>query len=236
MPKLTCAQLEARAQVLIANGRLPTAQALIAGVGYDADAFDEGAALLAALHHSRAQRHILFAEQKKATQAQAQARRAVECEMVNLIRTARLLFAADVPTLTALGLLPRYAHLDGPPGGRRRQAVRPSRSIAETLARWRQLADNARRLDGDPAARLSVAGWPAERLDEAAALVQAYAAAATAQKAATQAHRQAVARFQSDLEALRAWYSRAAGLIKIVLRDVGPSDQAQLYELLGLNV
>jgi hypothetical protein len=230
MTRLTQTTLECKTQILVANGRRPEAQAVLAAVGCGPAALDEGAALLDAMRQSRVSRQAALAAQKEATGREAQAARAAGRHIASLTRTARTLFAADEPTLTALGLITRYTHTSG------RRAVQPSRAVAEVLARWRQLVDNAARLDGDVAAQLSAAGWPVERLDETAALVEVYAAADTAQQAAIQAHRQAAARFKTDVAALRAWYARAAALIRIAIRDADPTDAAQLHDLLGLRM
>jgi hypothetical protein len=236
MVTMTQATLERKAEILVINGRQPEAQAVIAGVSYGPAALDEGAARLDAMRASRARKHELLAEQKAATQAEAQARRAARREIVSLSQTARTLFAADVPTLTALGLLPRYESVVTPAGRKSRRAARRSQSTAEMLKSWRQLVDNARTLDDEAAAQLSAAGWPAERLVEASALIEAYAAADTAQQAAFQAYGEASNLFTADLAALRAWYRRAASLIKIAIKHADPADQAQLRELLGLDL
>ncbi len=236
MATMTQTILERRVEILVINGKQPEAQVVIAGVGYAPAALDEGAALLDVVRASRARKHELLAEQKKVTHTGAQARRAAHREMANLSQTARTLFVAEAPTLTALGLLTRYESVITPTGDKSLQAARLSQSAAETLKRWRQLVDNAQALDDEATAQLSVAGWPAERLVAARALIQAYAAADTAQQAAIQAYKEASNHFKADLAALRAWYRRAAGLIKMVVKDTDPADQAQLRELLGLDL
>jgi len=236
MSSLSQAKLERRTEVLVTNGKQPQAQAVIAGVGYVPTELDAGAALLEAVRQGRAHRQELLAEQKKATRAEQQARQAASREMVSLGQTVRTLFADDAPTLTALGLLTQYQSVITPEGDTVLLAATLSRSTAELLKRWRQLVDNARSLDAESLARLAAASWTGERLAAAGVLVEAYAAADTAQQAAIQAYQEASALFKADVEALRAWYGRAARLIQIALKDVDPTNQAQLRELLGLDL
>jgi hypothetical protein len=236
MSKSSLATLERRVEVLVTNGRQAGAQAVIAGVGYDLAALDEGAALLDAVPQGRARKHELLAEQKKATQAERQAREAASRELTNLAQTVRALFSADIPVLTALGLLTQYERVTTPEGEEIWQAVRLSESIAEMLARWRQLVDNVATLDSAVVARLNTAGWTVERLAAARALVEAYAAADTAQQVAIQAYQQAAAQLKADVEALRVWYSHAKQLIKLAIKAQDPTNQTQLHELLGLNL
>lgn len=236
MSNLSQATLERRTEVLVTNGKQSPAQAVLAGVGYDPIALDEGAALLETVRQGRAQKQELLAEQKRATRAEQQAREAVSREIVSLSQTARTLFAADIPTLTALGLLTLYETVTAPDGSLVQQAADLSQSTAEVLKRWRQLVDNARTLGVEVITRLSAAGWTVERLAAAGALVEAYAAADTAQQAAIQAYQQAAAQFGADVKALRAWYSRAARLINVAIKDTDPGGQAQLRELLGFDL
>jgi len=236
MSKSSLVTLERRVEILVTNGRQADAQAVIAGVGYDLAGLDEGAALLEAVSPSRARKHELLAEQKKATQAERLAREAASRELTNLSQTVRALFSADIPVLTALGLLTQYERVTTPEGEEVWRAVRLSDSIAEMLARWRQLLDNVATLDSAALARLNAAGWTAERLAAARALVEAYAAADTAQQVAIQAYQQAAIQFKTNVAALRTWYSHAKQLIKLAIKAQDPADQAQLHELLGLNL
>jgi hypothetical protein len=239
MSTLSQAKLERRVEVLVSNGKLPAAQAVIAAVGYTPAGLEQGAALLAAVRTGRGQTQALLAEQKRATGAEAQARQAAQQAMVSLGQTARAVFAADEATLTALGLRPIYASklaASAAEGGGGAPAGQPSESTAEKLKRWRQLVDNALALPTAAGALLAAAGWPAPRLTAAQALVEAYAAADTSQQAAIQAYQAASGRFTADVAALSAWYTRAAGLIRVAIKDAGPADQAQLRELLGLEL
>ncbi len=236
MARLTQAALERRVQVLLTNGRGAEAQALLAPVGYDPPALDVGAARLDAAHAAQAHKQLCLARQKEATRAAALARRAAERAVTSLSTTARTLFAADEPTLTALGLNTRYRYTVGPEGQVARRAVRSPRAFAEAQARWRQLVTNAARLEGEAAAQLSAAGWPPARLAETTARIEACAAADTAQQAAVQAYRQAAAQLKTDVAALRAWYRRAARLIQVAIQDNDPSDPAQWRERLGLRM
>jgi len=222
MTRLSQAQLERRVEVLVINGKRPEAQAVIPRVGYNPAALDGGAALLEKVRQGRPYKQELLAGQKRATATERQAREAANKEMVSLSMTARTLFADDEPVLTALGLLPG--------------SERPSASTAETLKRWRQLVSNAQTLDEGDAALLSAAGWDAERLVAGSELVENYAAADTDQQVAIQNYQAASAQFGADLEVLRVWYTRASRLIKVAIRDTDPAGQAQLRELLGLDL
>jgi hypothetical protein len=236
MTRFSQAKLERRVEVLVTNGQQSAAQAVIAGVGYDPIVLGEGATLLEAARQSRAQKRERLADQKQATRIEREAYLAANREIVSLSETARTLFAADIPTLTALGLLTRYETVTTPDGEDVRVAAQLSDSTAERLLRWRQLLDNAQMLDAALAAQLSAAGWTAERLTQTVALVEAYAAADTAQQAAIQAHQEAAAQLKTAVTALDDWYARAARLIRVAIKDSAPANQAQLRELMGLDL
>jgi len=236
MAKLSQSQLVRQAEIFVTNGAKSEAQAVIAAVGYGPTALSDGQALVDAVKVGQAQTKEQLAAQKSATQAEKKARLAAHKEIASLTDTARLLFADDGPALTLLGLQTQYVTVTDPATGEtEQQAARASESAAETIRRWRQLAANAPQLGTEQAAALTAAGWGAARVTAVAALVEAYAAADTAQQSAIQLYQKTSGEYTADTEALRAWYNRARQLCGRAIQDVDPGNQQNLRELLGLD-
>jgi hypothetical protein len=232
---LTQAELERKVEVFTTNGKKPEAQVVISKVGYTPAKLDEHAALLAAVRQGHASVPAALQTQKQATTAEAAAREAANKEIVSLADTSRTVFAADAPTLTALGLTTQHETVKGPDGKPTGTvAARPSESASETIKRWRAQVDAAAALAPDKAATLSAAGWGSDRITAAKALVEAYASADTAQQAAVQTHQQMADKQTADVETLRGWYSTAAALCKRAIKDADPQNHQQLLELLEL--
>ena len=230
MGRLTQAQLVRQAEIFVTNGAKPAAQAVIATVGYGPAALDQGQALVDAVKAGLALTKEQLAAQKNATQAEKQARQAAQKEISSLAETARLLFAGDEPALTLLGLKTQYVRGETGP-----QAAPVSQAAAEMISRWRQLAANAPQLPPEQAAVLTAAGWGEARITAVAALVEAYAAADTAQQSVIQLYQKTSAQSRTDVETLRAWYSRARQLCGLAIKDSDPRNQQNLRELLGLD-
>lgn len=76
---------------------------------------------------------------------------------------------------------------------------------------------------------------PRIRVTAVAALVEAYAAADTAQQSAIQVYQITSGQYKADAEALRAWYNRARQLCGLAIKDSDPGNQQNLRELLGLD-
>ncbi len=173
--------------------------------------------------------------QKQATAAEAAARDAASKEIVSLSDTSRTVFAGDEPTLTALGLTTHHETVKGPDGQPTGTvAARQSEATSEVIKRWRSQVDVAAGLAPDKATILSAAGWSADRITAAKALVESFATADTAQQAAIQTYQQLSDKQTADIEALRAWYTTAAALSKRAIKDADPKNHQQLLELLEL--
>lgn len=105
-----------------------------------------------------------------------QAGQTAQAEVSDFSQTVRTLFGDDALTLNALGLRPRQrtgsTTENGPETGQSRRNTPASGSMAHKIAQWRRLFAGAQALSNDQKAQLAQAGWNAERLTEAAALVE----------------------------------------------------------------
>lgn len=236
MAKLSQSQLVRQAEIFVTNGAKPAAQAVIASVGYGPTVLSEGQELVSAVKTGQALTKEQLAAQKNATQAEKKARLAAQKETTSLAETSRLLFADDGPALTLLGLQTQYVTIADPvTGATAQQAVQARRTTAEAISRWRQLVKNTPQLKPDQIAALTAAGWGEGRITAVATLVEAYASADTAQQSAIQTYQQTSAQYQTDVETLRTWYSRARQLCALAIKDKDPGNQQNLRELLGLD-
>ncbi len=236
MGRLTQSQLVRQAEIFITNGAKPEAQAVIAGVGYGPTALNEGQVLVDAVKAGQAQTKEHLAAQKNATQAEKKARQTAQKEVSSLAETSRLLFAGDGSALTLLGLQTQYVTVTDPvTGATVQQAAQARQAAAEIISRWRQLAANVPQLKPDQTAALTAAGWGEGRLTAVNALVEAYAAADTAQQSAIQTYQKTSGQYKTDVETLRVWYNRARKLSAQAIKDNDPGNQHNLRELLGLD-
>jgi hypothetical protein len=213
----------------------------MAGIGYPPDALATGQSLLQRWLSHKTKAQALLATQKQTTQAGEAARQAAQTELSSLSQTVRVLFGADQAMLTSLGLLPRRsspngveAPLNGNGNGNGHHASHPSKSIAETIARWRLLLVNLQTLSKKQQARLTDADWSVERQSAAASLVEAYAAANNSQKQKIQTYRAESAAAQTAEINLRQWYSQATRLARLAIKKADPNNREQLQGLLGL--
>lgn len=235
MPELTQAELERKVKILCTNGVLANAQAVISSVGCTPAKLGDGASLLATVEQGHAHVQQGLQTQKSATLAEAGARATAHGEMTSFADTARIVFADDEPTLSALLLTTQYTTPVGPDGQPGQpEAERPPESTAEVLKRWQTQLTVAQGLAANQLAALGSAGWNTVRLGKAAEAVAAFSTADIAQQAAIQTYQSAQARLTEDIEALRKWYSSAAALCKRAIKDADPHDTAQLMELLDL--
>lgn len=240
MSRLSQPQLQHQVQMLVTNGQLSEVQTALAPIGYNLASLAAGETLLQSWLTSRARVKTLLAEQKRATQAEHQARQAAQAEVQRFCQTVRILFGRDEPLLTALGLWsrpnPGEATASGEPvNGKAKPRPRRPRRAAETMAQWRLLVTNAQTINGGQEVHLAGHGWNATRLTAAAALVESYVAAEMNQQQQAQAYQAEVSAAQAAETALRQWYYQAARLAKLALQQSGsPAQQGQLKELLGL--
>lgn len=236
MAKLSQAQLVRQAEIFITNGARPEAQAIIAGVGYGPTVLTSGGTMLTAVRAGQAQTKERLTAQKNATLAEKKARQNAQKEITSLAETARLLFTEDGATLTSLGLQTQYETITDPDtGATSQQAVQARQATAATISRWRLLVTNVPQLTTTQRATLTAAGWSAARVTAAAALVETFASADTAQQSAIQGYQQTNAQYKADVEALRGWYGRARQLCGLAIKDNDPGNSQNLRELLGLD-
>ncbi|MBI1880118.1 MAG: hypothetical protein HYR94_18175 [Chloroflexi bacterium] len=247
MARFNQAQLQRQVEILIANGKLAQAQAIIATIGYNPAGLEAGQSLLQQWLNHKTKAQALLADQKQATIAQEQARRVARAELSNLSQTVRVLFGRDQTVLTSLGLLPRRSSANGvepalngngngaePSHGNGYVRRRVSMSLAEIVARWRLLVANMPTLTEVQQAELANAGWSAERIAGASELVDACAAADTAQQQKIQAHRAEAAAAREAEIAMRQWYGQATHLSRLAIKQADPGNREQLRGLLGL--
>jgi hypothetical protein len=235
--------LERSVEILINNGGLPQAQSAIASVGYNLEALQQAAALLDTWRDGLTQAQTLLTGQKRATQAEYEARRAARKEVSRFTCTVRTLFGRDETILRSLGLRsPRPANGAGETNGAAENnghsaengATRPSQSAAATIVRWRRMFANAQNLEETQKTRLAIAGWPAERIASAAALVEAFAQADTRRQETIQTYRAQVAIAKAAELELRQWYKEARQLVRLAIEQADPEGKEQLRNLLTL--
>jgi hypothetical protein len=249
MNKYNQSQIQRQVEILVTNGKLEQAQAILATISYDPAVLETGQALLQAWLTYKIRAQALLAEQKQATQAQQEALRQAQAELTHLSETVRVLFSQDQVVLTSLGLLPRRSSNgsngtepapdetgDGTEGSNGNGQVRSglTRSLAGLVARWRLPVANISTLSEAQQAELNAAGWSAGRVAAASELVEACAAADTAQQQKIQTYRAGAVTAREAETALRHWSSQAARLTRLAIRTADPDDREQLHELLGL--
>lgn len=236
MAGLTQAELQRKMELFIDRGKTPQAQAVLALISYVPSTLDAGLVLLRDWQLLQQQTVILRTEQKNATRAEADCRKAVEREAVSLTETVRIVFGQNDPILTSLGVQRHYQTIPGTETEEpKMKAVRPVVNTSENLARWRLLFANAQVLPTTHQTELTNAGWPLTRIVAGASLAERYAKADNEQKSAIQAYQAASVKAKAAETAVKQWYTRASGLARIAIKKADPTNQQQLLELLGLN-
>jgi hypothetical protein len=115
-----------------------------------------------------------------------------------------------------------------------RKPRRKSVSLAAEVARWRLLGTNVGQMSADQQNQLAVAGWPAARVAQALALVEAVAVADNDQQLAVKDYRGQCKLARQCEQDLRDWYRRFGGRARLAIRDQVPQKQSELYVMLGL--
>lgn len=246
MSRLSQPQLQRHLEILVTNGQLAPAQAVIAPVGYDAAALAAGNTLLQTWLDRKSRARALLAAQKQATADELSTRQAAEAELKNLSQAVRTLFGADTAVLTSLGLLPRRSRVNGSEpangsaptdssqNGQSYQPSRPSTSIATLIARGRLLLANIQTLSAAQLSELAAFGWTAARLAAAAALVEATATAHTGQIQQMQRYRAEAAAAAEAEHSTRCWYDGVARRSRLAIKQADPANRDRLRGLLGL--
>jgi hypothetical protein len=109
-----------------------------------------------------------------------------------------------------------------------------SKSLGAYLARWRMLYTNISTLTEAEQGQLTKAKWTPERIDQAAALVEATAEADTAQKIHEHAYQVQCDRVRAQLANLRDWYRDLLGLLKPALDGIEDMEKARYKTLFDL--
>ena len=230
--RLTQTQLQRQMEIFTRNGLTAEAQAVIASVGYTPAELTNGSTWITARAETKVQR----AAQKQATNLEEAAHKEANQEAINFAGTVRTFYTNDEVVLTALGLQTQYETVIDPETGEPvQQAVRPPMDTASLISRWTLMFTNAGTLDQAVQDTLAAAGWDNTRIAAALALVQAYAAADTAQQQAIQAYQAQSATAKSAQDATATWYRQAARLCKLAIQRADPPNAAQLRELLGFD-
>ncbi len=225
-----------RGEILTTNGLLPQAQAVIAGVGLNPTGIGVGAAKVTAMKTARDAKIVAETAKKNATSAEKAAHKAANKEMVSLATTARTIFKDDLITLAHLNLQTQYETVKDPEtGAETQQAAILSQATADVIARWRATLSGAQSLAPANKAILTAAGWTAARVTATSALVEAYANADTAQRAAIQTFEQASGTLITVFDDVNKWYVRSRNLCLIAIKDADPNNTQNLRELLGLD-
>jgi hypothetical protein len=254
--RLSQAKLQQKIELLAGNGQRPEVRPVMSQVGYDPNALALIETEVESWIANRQQMKVLFGDQKAATLAQREARKAARIELVDLAKTIRILFGGDEPVLTMLGLLPQSSEtaikkgeptvnsqnsdkatstaaaktVDKPA----KSVKRRSESLAADIDRWRLLCANVGQLSRSRRARLAVAGWSAERVAAAAALVEALVEAHATQQVAVDLYLGHAALTGRQEKALRKWYSDASRLVKMALNRLASEQRTHFKAMLGL--
>jgi hypothetical protein len=107
MGQMNQADLQRRMKLLIRNGRLPEAQAVLATIGYDLAELDRTEALLDGWINHQRQTEVLKRQQVEATATKAKAGGIAKIEVRKFKRVAEAVFKHNHPLLISLGLKPR---------------------------------------------------------------------------------------------------------------------------------
>lgn len=239
---LSQTELDRAVFLLVTNGPMPHVQEIIAPVGFG----PEGLQLLADLLHdwrvNQTTTEMTLLAQKQARQDRDAVRKQVAQIASSFKRTARAVFRNEEKVLRFLGIrLPRKRNGSSQANGTNGSAEattsrssKESQSIAACLVRWRKLFGNAQLLDEMYKQRLAEAGWNAERLAEAVALVEALATGDSQQEEAMAAHTTQKGLTKQAELTLRVDYKEARELIRVAIDESDVKDKEQFKEFIGL--
>ena len=256
LTELSQPQLDRQLEIFITNGKLPQAQTVLAPAGYTVEALAAAEEKLNAWRAGQAQTRDLLLAQKRATEAEQEARQAARERYSQFKHTVRAIFSQDPAIIRLLGLHPPVrsnGHGDGNgngPGEDQDHAVeqtngsqlepvpsapgRVSQTIAAELNRWRGTWANALHLEPGAQARLADKGWPVERLTESAAMVETVATLISKQQEAMQAYnnqRQATKGIELEL---RRWFKEGRALIRLAVQQAEGQSDGEVRRLVGV--
>jgi hypothetical protein len=141
MAPINQAELQRSMKLLIKNGRLPEAQAVIANIGYDLAELDRAEGLLDGwLNHQR-QTEVLKRQQVEATAGEEKASGKAEIEVRKFKRVAHAVFKNNDPLLISLGLKVRRRSTS--------RSTEADSSTAATAADTQDIDENGRPVDSD---------------------------------------------------------------------------------------
>lgn len=242
LSNLSKSELDRSVHLLVTNGPLPHVQAIIGPVGFGAGGLQILADLLHDWRANQTTTQMTLLAQKQAKQDRDAVREQISQIVSAFIRTAKAIFRNEEKILLFLGIrLPRKRNGSSQSNGTNGSAEattsrssKESQSIAACLVRWRKLFGNAQLLDEVHKQRLVEAGWPAERLAEAAALVEELAAGDVKQEKAMSAHSTQKGLTKQAELALRVDYRDARELIRVAIDQSDLKDKDQFKEFIGL--
>lgn len=220
-------------------------QAVIAPVGYGPAGVQSLADLLMAWRGNQVTTHLRLLTQKRAKWQRGETRQELGQTVSSFKQTAKAVFVGDEKVLRFLGLRPPRWRSDSRPrngaseaksGGEATASRRSeeSESLEACLSRWWQMMANTQNLNETQAARLAAAGWDAERLAVAAALVETLALVDSKYKEAIAAHSTQQWTTTRSEHALRQAYKEARQLIRVAIDEAGLENKKQFKALIGL--
>ena len=215
-----------RTEAFITNGQAnDKVAAAMAEYGYDADRWAEGQALLDEAHAQVRANEEAFAAQLGKTDVFNAAFDEAWDQTQSLAHLCAVLFEGQTETLRLLGLHKRRDETTG----ESEIAWPQDRALTHFLPWARNLYAKAEDNE-EVSTLLADFGYPAERLSEEGAKVEAMAQADSEQEIAKAEAQQSTVARDEAVDALRAWLRKAETVAKIAL-----DDQRQLLELMGLR-
>ena len=215
-----------KTEQMITNGQShPEVAAAMAAYGYDGDRWAEGQTLADAAKSQAQANEAAFAAQLGATDAFNEAYDEVWDQAQALAHLCASLFEGDTETLTLLGLHKRRDK----ESSESEIAWPKNRGLPADLP-WASNLYQAAQANSEVAAALASFGYPAERLSEEAAEVDALTQVDNAQESAKAEKQQSIIERDEAVDALHAWRRRTEQVAKLALKD-----KRQLLELMGLR-
>ncbi len=215
-----------KTEQMISNGQShPDAAAAMAAYGYDAARWAEGQALVDAVKSKAQANEAAFAAQLGATDAFDKAYDEAWDQTQALAHLCASLFEGDTETLTLLGLHKRRDEKTSAS-----EIVWPKSRRLSAYLPWANNLYQTTQANSEVAATLASFGYPAKRLSEEAAEVDALTQADNAQEIAKAENQQSIVERDQAADALHAWRRRTEQVAKLALKN-----KRQLLELMGLR-
>ncbi len=212
---------------MISNSQThPEVAAAMAKYGYDADRWAEGQALLDAVRDKVQANEAAFAAQLGATDTFNDAFEEVWDQTQSLAHLSATLFEGETETLRLLGL---HKRRDESTGESELAWPQKSRSLSAFVP-WANNLYLVAQGNSNIAEMLADFGYPAGRLSEESAEIQAMTQADNAQEIAKAEAQQSTVERDEAVATLQVWLRRTEKVAKLALKD-----KRQLLELMGLR-